>query len=65
MVSWVGFSVGLEAERAGMPGGLGAGAWPGAQLLCISRWRRKKCQLILHCKHIPVPTPLIAASDCF
>ena len=34
-------------------------AWPGAQLLCISRWRREKCQLILDCKHILVPTPLI------
>lgn len=68
-MSWVGLSVGLEAERAGMLGAVqadwGLGAWPGAQLLCISRWRRKKCQLILDCKYIPVPTPLITASDCF
>lgn len=53
----------MGVERAGMLGLLrqdwGLEAWPGAQLLCISRWRREKCQLILDCKHIPVPTPLI------
>lgn len=36
------------------------GAWPGAQLPCISRWRRE-APLILDCKHIPVPTPLVCS----
>lgn len=62
-MSWAGFCVDLGVEGAGMLGLLrqnwGLGAWPGAQLLSISRWRREKCQLILDCKHIPVPTPLI------
>lgn len=42
--------VGCAAPR---PGRLGA--WPRAQMLCVSRWRGEKCQLGLDCKHVPFP----------